>query len=309
MKKILGVAAAFAAMAVLGATDASAVCANALTFGHTTPSCGGYCGVVTPDGGYPTGGSFWSLGTGTAVAGTGNDNGSWTLGTPSPTTSWCKQYTGGCYLSGTWAGNGGIDGCIDGLITGGGKENMVVQFSYEAGGQGYYAAASASRNNAGAEFEFTGSGQNIVLQAIPKPSITGTTRTAPNVQISVGSPNLGAFTTDGVLTAGQVIKQYRVYKQVVPRAAAAPASRNRLTGWVAAGAAVNLGSPFSYSETDCATDKDIYLAASVVYDSGYESDAVSANSTKVQCGPTLAEPNPRFKLIDKKPSKGLSPRQ
>ncbi len=62
-----------------------------------------------------------------------------------------------------------------------------------------------------------------------------------------------------------------------------------------------LDTPATVSET-CATDSDVYYAHSIVFDSGFETAYVSANSTRVQCGPTVANPN-SFKLIDKKPKK------
>jgi len=51
----------------------------------------------------------------------------------------------------------------------------------------------------------------------------------------------------------------------------------------------------------CATDRDAYIATSIVTEIGTESGHVSANSQRVECGPNLAEPRePRFRLIERR---------
>jgi len=300
MKKIFVLAAVLAVVAMVGATDASAVCGNNLTFGQSLPNCGGaYCYVVTPDGGMPQSGSFWAVGTGNPAVAAGNDNGSWALGTTAA--SWCRPSGPGCYMSGGWAADPGVDGCIDGNNAPGKTvEVMGVLFGTTIGETSYAAVAASSRNNAGLEFEFAQTAANITLQPIPAPNVTSTTRSAPNVSITVASPAI-AFFTDGVAAASDVAR-YRVYKRIVPRGAPAPTGRDRAQ-WTAAGAITAAGTSFSFTETTgCATNSDIYLATAVATDSGFETGSVSANSRPVQCGPTIAEPgsDKGFKVIERK---------
>lgn len=295
MRKTLFLALAAACVAVVAAPSAHAICGTPLTFGQSLENCGGgFCYVVTPDGNVPSSGSFWSLGTGNTGTGLGDDNGTF------PVSDWCRAYGPGCYLAGDWGGDGRIDGCIDGKIAPGKTVSVMgFQFGTVNAGVGYYAANGTSRNNAGSEIEVAASGQNIVLQPIPTPTISGTLRnpTDFSVQITLSSPALGAYTSDAVAGPSDVIKTYRVYKQVVPRDGTAPTSRDAGAGWVLAGTPT-VGQPFTYTETACSTNSDIYLALGVGYDSGFSSQFVSANSTKIQCGPNLADPDRNFKLIE-----------
>lgn len=107
------------------------------------------------------------------------------------------------------------------------------------------------------------------------------------------------------LTAG-----YRVYRQDVPRGAEPPSNRELSDSWVllnprSGGVCTTLGLactsdedcavsdlpdlcfvPFSVPvdvRVSCVDDEDVYLAVTLVFDSAFETDVVSANSEVVRC--------------------------
>jgi len=302
MKKLLGFATVAVVLGIAGATDAGAVCGAPLIFGQATPNCGGgYCYVVSPAStAGATGGSFWALGFGNPAVDSPTAGGDDSDGFP--VQDWCRPSGPGCYLVGDWGGDERVDGCIGGKVAAGKTaEIMVVGLSDGNAGQGFFAVAAVGRQPTGSDFDYANIGQNLTLAPIPTPNITNTVRTAPNVAITVNSPAITAgFFGDASVTQGDLVKSYRIYKQVLARGAAAPSTRNR-SAWTAAGAAVAVGQPFSYTETSCATNSDIWLATAVVFDSGFETSFVSGNSRPVQCGPTIAEPSDKgFKVIERK---------
>ncbi len=253
------------------------------------------------------GASWWGFGTGNPTIGAGNDNGAWqsnNLG-PSPGTQpWL--YPGYPPSESKWFATGGTDGGLtDGCPTGG---PLVMMVADQAAGVGYFAVTIANESTSNATgniWDFSQTGVNQVEIAIPKPRITASQRlSATQTQVTVNNPlsdfQGGYYPETGVTqTAGQVITGFKIYRQIVVRDAAAPV--DRASGWTAATAATSMGTNATIT-LDCAVDSDAYLALSVVFEGAtpFETPVVGPNSTKIQCGPTLAEP-PRFKEIQKKP--------
>jgi hypothetical protein len=243
-------------------------------------------------------GSWWALGAGNPTNGVGVDNG--TQGAAGYWLFYGGTSAGGnyypYYVAGAWSGDLGIDGCIDNTGSNPALADtdqcMYLLISDEDGaGNGYFALLSDNADGLG-NYDFSTTGQ-IVLQAVPKPRILGSTRVdASQVDLTVGLSNVPAGPADGVYggSCGAGPTNFRLYKSNVPRNGPAPVSRDLddAQTWTLAGEAPVGGSaPISVT---CAGDEDIYLSTSLVFDSGFELNLGSANGSAVQCGPTLVDP-------------------
>jgi hypothetical protein len=63
-----------------------------------------------------------------------------------------------------------------------------------------------------------------------------------------------------------------------------------------------VGSPVTVEALCGATNVDVYLATQLTFDSGFTTDVVSANSTRIECGPNVANPTPiRPRVIPERP--------
>jgi hypothetical protein len=304
-----------AAAALLLPDECFAVCGNAVTFGQLDYNCGGnFCYVISPGAkaGNVVEGSFWSLTFGNPTTGLGNDNGTWTTSAgTSQESGWCRKSGPGCYMTGTWAQDAGIDGCIENQFAPGKSvEIQVTAFTDQSvnGATGFFAVASARRTPVTPEFDFTfvnggGTATDINLVAIPKPVIVSSTRVSSNqTDVTVKGPDQaslsGGVYGDGSATFSDVIKGWKLFKKVLPEGSPAPNNRDKSSGWTAVSGRVDIGTNATDSTTGCASNQDIYYAVGLVFDSNFETKFLSGNSTVVKCGPTLAEP-PRFKIIDK----------
>lgn len=295
---LVGLAAAALAVLVVPST-ANATCGTDTLFG-------GYYSLVGPTTHSPAlRSSFWTLGSGSTVNGAGNDNGSVTDDV------WLVPYSGGFVVQSGW-GEAAYDGCPD---LGGAASAQRMAFAYSdlnGAGNMIYAVECVHRDvTAGRQFATDlppgcggGACQPITMVLAPKATITGTTRAAGNAQITVASPDFSAgFYTDGSVGCelATVIAQYDVYKQEIARNAVAPTSRD-ISSWTLAGTG-NTGSP-TVLTTTCVTDCDVYLAVLPHYKDNFNTGEpatgavarVGANSTKIQSGPTLANP-PKPRVI------------
>lgn len=325
LKKITLILAVGAAAVAL-ASPALAICSAAITYGQIDAVCStgplGYCYVVSPTGHLrdTIDSSYWALGFGDPAALSGDDNGTLQdsdAGAGNPA-GWLRDYGIGTYLTGTWADDGRIDGCIDGKIaTGKTAEVMVVGFSDadNAGSTGYFAAVATSRVPGNAtQFDFANDvGTDVNLVAIPAPSVTGSTKvsnTERQVTLApVARPDAGFYAGNGV-SASDVIAGIRLYKneQAFSNPPAGGPTTRDAAAWTAVGGTLAFGAPNTVNLT-CSSDVNIYLAYTIVFDSGFETAKVSANGLPVACGPNLADPgNRQFKLIDRK-DRQLRPNQ
>lgn len=307
------------ALAVLGAVilapAAHATCASDVSFGNfpTVGLCGGgSCYVVSP--GQDTLASqnasfFWIIGKGSPTIGVGNDNGSYKADGTSGTKPWLiGPYSGGWQMNSGWS-QGTTDGC--GNV---GDTMAGAFFDTSADGlNAYYAVSLALRvDGRGSQFDFGAGNANIALQAIPKPTITATSRTgnAINVTVTWSNNTSAAFTPNEATSAtpATAITGFSVYSREVPRGNAAPTDRTA-GNWVSratvAGAAANTAS-FTFTCNDV-TGSNAYLALGVNFDSGFTSPVVGAASTRIECNPTLAEPGSKFKIVNPKaqPKQGI----
>lgn len=296
MKKIMKITAL--AVLVLGVTavlqPANAICSSArlISSGYSyvvTPGCEGVdCGSgpssVTDD----VTGAFWSFGEGDETVGAGIDSGSFT--------GFLYVYPGySALITSTWAADPGIDGCIDAANTAINPNKcmaVLVMDNSPATGEGAFALITAAPDSL-TNFNFD-QGQNITLTTLNKLNINASVRTGggTGVDVTVGGVSLtdieSGLWLDPACPANGGIAGYQVFAQEVPRDDPAPMSNNR-NDWTAVGDVVPLGSPTTASLA-CSGDTDQYVTAGIVFDSNYRNVWLSGNSTKINCGANLADP-------------------
>jgi len=252
--------------------------------------------------------TFWRLGTGDPVGGSGDDNGVYDMIAtggffftgygPGVGTYLTGGYLRGGQINGSWL-PGGIDGCV------GTASCMCMLITDQDGPRGFWATAggmsdanvNTSMNRGGTD----GNGNNlpIILVDIAAPSINGSRRLPGtfdvDLDISVGAPTAGNYAVDGCACGPT---GFRVLQQIVMRGAMPPSDRS--VGWAepltdlgAAQTDTALGGQVTVRSLCGSSNTDVYLTTQLVFDSGFQTSVVSGNSTRVECGPTLADPNDR----------------
>ncbi len=255
------------------------------------------------------GAAWWAFNCGDPRVDLGHDNGRWQAdngGAYPGTQPWL--YSAYPY-NGRWFTTGGSDGgCIDNcpeIFT-----PWVLSVSDQLDGIGYFMVTAANRslsNPTRNHYDFAQAGIDQVLVPIPKPNIVrsqklSATQTSVTIRNVLSEFQAGYYPQPGVTqTAAQVLTGYKVYGRIVPRGSPAPTDRSKAAGWQLMAGPAAMGTEATFT-VDCAEDSDTYLALAVVFDGAtpFETAFVGPNSTRIQCGPTLAEP-PRFKVIRKKP--------
>lgn len=310
-----------AVTSVVGATAT-----NFFTPGNPFTPTGNY--PVTPYGGsttYYTNGIFWSFGGGNPAYGLGNDSGyfkgeSVVLG---PTTWLGGGYNGGFPLFlggpfGHWQ-IPGVDGCIDldGSNAAGAdaQECNVVLLTDEANTTGYFAALSVAPN-AGADFVYnssTGFPAVIDMAPIPKPTILNsvTVGNTINITATVVTAPVPANGFYFQCQAANLLLGYKIYARQFPgHNTPKPIQVNTreidqtfgppLAPWIPKTPnLIPVGQPANF-QLDCAAsgDTDFYLCSTLLFGgtapgaAPFEMKSCSMNSTKVECGPNMANPEP-----------------
>lgn len=260
-------------------------------------------------------GSFWIIGNGNPAAHPagdeqGVDNGSWPAveggygyyyyGWVTFGLSPYAYYAYSAVISGTWAADGRIDGCPDPVP----NACIAVLVSDQNNGVGYFAMITKARDNNG-NYELAQAGNapyNLVQ--IPKLAIDDSNTISDSlVSLLVTGPDAASLAAGLYLDPGcpSPIAGYKVRAQAVGTGGGAPEDRAR-GDWqdvTPGGTSIPLGQQATV-EVGCAGNSDVYLATSVVFDSGFELDLVGENSTRVACGPTIADPDD---LEPKKPAR------
>ena len=258
---------------------------------------------------------FWALGTGNPTLGAGDDNGAWGAD------QWFAYYALPTYsfyesaqIFTNWGAASAIDGCIfNSGPTGApdpGEECTCVLLLDQDGTDGYYAMVANSTDAISDSYltqpgnDCNNNAGSIILKAIPKPTISGATWRDPagggdgNVELSlVVSGDPGNYNLDPAVCGDCGPTAYKVMMFTTGRGLAAPITRE-VASWteaplVGGGAQPALGTPLGTGlsvETACGGDQDVYLATMLMFDSDYNAGYVSGDSTKVECGSTLADP-------------------
>jgi len=298
----------------LGATRDSLTivkgCADRGAFGSIDDSTGNASYVYTPglcDSGPPCGsdlgtsisssfrGSFWRMGLGSPLVGAGLDSGAWPA-IESDDRGWVRFDAGQpAFLDGDWAFDRRVDGCLGDAP---GPRCLVVALADQDGASGYLALLSARESPGGTYLFDEPAAAPIRLGVMPRPFLASTSKPNPyTVVVNTAAYNVpsNALHLDEPDCSANAAVGYRVYAQKTERSAPAPADRTRddgnpVTGWELApggagpgGQPLPLGSTASVSFT-CHTVKDVFLAASFAFDSGFETPYVSRNSSRIFCG-------------------------
>lgn len=324
LMKVLLPALALVLAVVAGSGPAFAVCgAEPNTFQQYGAACPpsppgnfGYCYVRSPglDTLASVDGVFWAFGFGDPADGPGNDSGGWPENEGNYAAGWLRCFTGACasygkYMTGVWNQDSRIDGCITGNVaTGKSSEIMVTLFTDESsdGQTGYFAVGAAARDTtASPTYDYNFGGQHFDLVEIPKLSITGSSCSPSPTDCQTVSLQVtcnaaaGGFYSDGSVTRGEVIQGCEVFSMIqTPRDLGAPDTR-AASAWTPTGTVIAEGGSGTVDLSCGTAESDAWIAAGIAFDSGYTTERVSANSTRVECGPNLATPNPKFKLIDR----------
>jgi hypothetical protein len=263
----------------------------------------GYCDAGPPctsdiDSSISSGfdGAFWMLGAGDPALDAGADNGAFPA-LDGPSAGWVRYDVPGqpAFVDGSWAADARVDGCVGDVSE---PHCMAMMLGDQRAGIGYFALLS-DEADASNEFSFAQpAGASIGLATIPRPGINGSQLINPYT-LRVASivrtvPPGGLYLDDPQCSAGTVVG-YKVYQQLTPRGGTAPVDRTRddgnpLTGWeVAVGGAGPSGEPLPINSpttltVTCYTAKDLFMATSYVFDSGFETPFVSFNAPRILCG-------------------------
>lgn len=297
---------AFAALFTLLVRSPLASCTNARIISSVDRSNRSYIytpGVCVPLSGYACGagefsstsvtaafeGMFWAMGHGSTSDRLGVDSGSLrALGRD----GWLSAPANHpAFLSTTWAADARIDGCIEKDVET--PRCMAVLLMDQVDGESYFALLTKKRDSLGNYLFAQPDNAPITLVQVPRPTLLSTgTSTVTIVPPDVPAEGLYLDSAHCGLSA---VVGYKIYKQLVPRGAPAPVDRAREnvgsgSGWklAANGELGDAGSPLVSALTvplACSEPKDAYLAASLVFDSGFELQYGSSNSDVIRCEP------------------------
>jgi hypothetical protein len=294
-----------------GLQPALATCSGAAeTFSSTfaNSTIGSYSYVLNadvPSGGGDSGsqvtsnlrGEFWVLTAG-QPSGEGHDSG---LGGANPNnwpalvggangTGWIKG-PGNVYIDGAWAADPNIDGCAS--VPAVNPRCMAIILSDNTGADSQFAVLTKMAQSNG-NYDFSRVG-HITLARVPKPRITGSSRTGNDVTLQIGAPLPGDLAAGSYLDPGcSALTGYRIRGKIVPRGTGPAATRDPAT-WSGPNTFQTAVIPIANGTSvvaDCSesANQDVYLSQTFVYDSGYEQHFVSRESTRAECGPQIAQP-------------------
>jgi len=226
-------------------------------------------------------GSFWALGGGNPASGQGIDNGGFESGL-----GWAVRNPGyPTAFHTTWAASSAIDGCIDAA---GSSACMAVLFSDQCDDEGYFALLTATSFRGNYSFAQPDSGA-IVLGQVPAPQAENF-NTFPALfrgSVTVHTPTAGLYLGEGCSQA--VVSGYRIYVASTPRDSGAPSVDRSSGSWEVIGGgqgpegqALPLGSMTEIVAV-CQPGMDLYVASSLVFDSGFETRFLSQPLPRVQC--------------------------
>ncbi len=295
------------ALIVASLSQVGAVCANARAIDGCSPSCQYF---LSPGVGIT--GNFWSFGTGNPTVGAGDDNGSnLSNGNANSNDDWLLGPPGGNrYIGGFWS-VAGVDGCID--LAPAPHRTVVLLTAADAPAseaattKGYF-ALQCKETDANGNYALGALGPAVFAQ-IPYPRVTSSNRVdTVSVHANVNGPlaNIsGGVTADPSCT--NLITGYRLCTQVRDNGLGEPGDRSRGAGWTCGNVVSGAGTPTSVDVPCGGPSRSVYLATSLVFDSGFETSFVGQH-VRIPCDPTLSDRPGNFKLI-KKPTRTHTPRR
>ncbi len=279
------------------------------TPGYPHANARGLGGVASISDGFD--GIFWSFGGGDPALSAGNDMGA--FGPFVPTGS-AGQYYAWLYPGGdagsllypamiynpggynNWA-DPRVSGCIDEdgddpfILDDG--QCMIILLTDQIGGVGYFSLLAQRPDGIGNyKFNEAANNERILLTAIPRPTILESTRTGGAIELTVNvdAPDPAEAVFLNCRDAAQndaVLTGYDLFYQLVPPGVAPPHERS-IDGLVPAGVAAAIGNETTFV-VDCTEEQDLYLCASLSFESGFATQICSEDTEAVQCGPIAGD--------------------
>ena len=309
--KILGLAVGVLALAAM-VQPAQAACGAPFLITSINGGTGTYAYVVNPT--VPLGGDgiqgssvtdqitgfFWGVGVGNPALGVGADNGGFTA------LEWLYIYPNyPAQVLTTWAASTAIDTCIDVQGPLGGRCQVTFfQDVDSTNGSGLFALVSTADDPASGDFFLDNGGVNMTMAPQVGMAVLGSVRAGDTgVEIQVTGPSVdaivaGSYLSDAPACQGAgaggtdplngLVQGYRAVTQVLPRGSAPPSDFD-VRSWSPASDVLPLGAPAALS-VSCDGDSDIYASYQLIFDSGFEAPLVSNTTTRVECGPNVANP-------------------
>ena len=250
--------------------------------------------------------TFWRLGSGDPTVGLGNDNGAFDLVASGGIQSY--QLPSYLFYQAAEVVSGWSDPSVDGCIDGGNCQCLLL--SEQDGADTYLAILSAQSeattdtffNRGGADGE--GNELPIILEELQRPAILSTSRLPDFTvlpQVRVDTPTANIYAKDGCDCSPI---GYRVLQIMFPRGTNPATVSRDIAEW--SPVALSDGQPQGITpigdtvtvRSECGNvDRDVYLAAQLIFPDGFELPYVTKNSAWIQCGPNLADPADRPKPI------------
>jgi hypothetical protein len=244
-------------------------------------------------------GAFWAAGSGDPLVGVGDDSGFWDVDEWAMVWSRvvCDPYIGCVRLTtpplidGDWT----VDPMVDGCIGPGSGECMFVMLADQHAGEGFFALLSAG---GGMPFDLRGACQIGVpfspdycwaaLAPISPPGIDSLRRAGiSSVKVDVDAPSIedlaGGLYTDR-RCEGNAVVGYNIYQYVGEEDGVPPKDRRIGEDWALLTAEPVPPGESTALRINCRKRGTAYLAGSLVFESGFETPYLSANSEPVTCG-------------------------
>jgi hypothetical protein len=302
-KRTLFTLLAVAAVAVVAATPAGATCGTNQSMG-TYASCGpDYYGVFA-DPGVGLGsiqGDYWQIGAGNAAVGLGKDNGNYEPDGTNGSQPWFVNFGTPGHLTAGW----GTDlGTTDGCPVDGGKVALAMYDKSADGRHAYMTIAVTQQGTcANLKMDFAQGGAPNLVE-IPKPTITASSHTGTTRNVTM-TWNIPAGLCNDWSNSGQcplAITGWDVVKLEKLKSDGSADANRASTAWSVVGTVAGNTANTASVSFACTTtaNNTATLALRPKLDGGFIPNFVGAGSTKVECDPTLADPGPKFKVIDKK---------
>lgn len=239
-------------------------------------------------------GVFWAIGSGDPTFGPGDDNGSFAV------QGWITQLDSpGFYYSANilspeggvgWGTGAGIDGCVLNSLT---ANRCTCMMLTQNGSDGPQFAVFSAKADVSARSEFVYPGNAAIeFCPVPVPEVVNSVRDNLTHDLTMdvrATASCGIYYKDGCDCGVKfLVKEFvRPRGMVGSPGTNDPADFTSLTD----SAPQDSGVVDSVQSLCGASNNDVWLATQIVADGVWNSGLVSAPSTKIECGPNLANPD------------------